>query len=280
MFGTWKYDPETDEVQNLRQAFDPITARSSQHQACNRCHEKKLKCSGEKDGCERCAANKLQCEYTRSSSRGSRRGKKNRVRSTEGAASAAREDSPSNPPPPPRRSHSRSSQLSPNQPTTSLSTRAAARPAPLTPPLPQPQPPIEYDQDRMLDRLDFSLLQPEDSFDLGSLSDAQYAGGFIPTTTLATCGAYHAQAMTATSPPTFHHHDAPRHDSYQAWHQQGFVQVPPPPEASAAAMVHPHLATSGQGYAVPMSTYTYQPGYQSQLDPRYQWVHRGDGEEG
>ncbi|CAH0032369.1 unnamed protein product [Clonostachys rhizophaga] len=277
MFGTWKYDPETDEVQNLRQAFDPITARSSQHQACNRCHEKKLKCSGEKDGCERCAANKLQCEYTRSSSRGSRRGKKNRVRSTEGAA-AAREDSPSNPPPPPRRSHSRSSQLSPNQPTTSLSTRAARPAAPTpTPPL---QPPAEYDQERMLDRLDFSLLQPEDSFDLGSLSDAQYAGGFIPTTTLATCGAYHAQAMTATSPPIFHHHDAPRHDSdsYQAWHQQGFVQVPPP-QASAAAMGHPHLATSGQGYAVPMSTYTYQPGYQSQLDPRYQWVHRGDGEE-
>ncbi|CAH0045554.1 unnamed protein product [Clonostachys solani] len=279
MFGTWKYDPETDEVQNLRQAFDPITARSSQHQACNRCHEKKLKCSGEKDGCERCAANKLQCEYTRSSSRGSRRGKKNRVRSTEGAAAAAREDSPStaNPhPPPPRRSHSRSSQLSPNQPTTSLPSRAA-RPAP-TPPLPQPQPqpPAEYDQERMLDRLDFSLLQPEDSFDLGSLSDAQYAGGFIPTT-LATCSSYHAQAMTVTSPPTFH--DAPRHDSYQAWHQQGFVQVPPPASA-AAGLGHPHLETSGQGYAVPMSTYTYQPGYQSQLNPRYQWVHRGDGEEG
>lgn len=42
MFQTWKYDPETDEVQSLRQAFDPITARSSQHQACNRCHEKKV----------------------------------------------------------------------------------------------------------------------------------------------------------------------------------------------------------------------------------------------
>jgi hypothetical protein len=42
MFGTWKYDPETDEVQNLRRAFDPITARSSQHQACDRCHEKKV----------------------------------------------------------------------------------------------------------------------------------------------------------------------------------------------------------------------------------------------
>lgn len=43
MFNTWKYDPETDEVQSLRQAFDPISARSSQHQACDRCHEKKVK---------------------------------------------------------------------------------------------------------------------------------------------------------------------------------------------------------------------------------------------
>ena len=42
MFGTWKYDPETDQVQNLRRAFDPVTARSSQHQACNRCHLKKV----------------------------------------------------------------------------------------------------------------------------------------------------------------------------------------------------------------------------------------------
>jgi hypothetical protein len=42
MFNTWKYDPETDEVQSLRQAFDPISARSSQHQACDRCHEKKV----------------------------------------------------------------------------------------------------------------------------------------------------------------------------------------------------------------------------------------------
>ncbi|KJZ72697.1 hypothetical protein HIM_07889 [Hirsutella minnesotensis 3608] len=76
MFGTWKYDPETDEVQNLRKAYDPITARSSQHQACNRCHEKKLKCSGEKKGCDRCAGNGHLCEYTRSGSRSSRKSKK------------------------------------------------------------------------------------------------------------------------------------------------------------------------------------------------------------
>jgi len=43
MFGTWKYDPETDQMRNLRRAYDPITARSWQHQACNRCHEKKVR---------------------------------------------------------------------------------------------------------------------------------------------------------------------------------------------------------------------------------------------
>lgn len=42
MFGTWKYDPETDEVQSVRNGFDPVTARSSSHQACDRCHEKKV----------------------------------------------------------------------------------------------------------------------------------------------------------------------------------------------------------------------------------------------
>lgn len=84
MFGTWKYDPETAEVQNLRKAFDPITARSSQHQACDRCHEKKLKCSGEKDGCERCVVNELGCEYTRTGSKGSRRGKKSSPRLGDG----------------------------------------------------------------------------------------------------------------------------------------------------------------------------------------------------
>lgn len=43
MFGTWKYDPETDEVQSVRNGFDPVTARSSSHQACDRCHEKKVR---------------------------------------------------------------------------------------------------------------------------------------------------------------------------------------------------------------------------------------------
>ncbi|OAQ79730.1 fungal zn(2)-Cys(6) binuclear cluster domain-containing protein [Purpureocillium lilacinum] len=89
MFGTWKYDPETDQVQNLRRAYDPITARSSQHQACNRCHEKKLKCSGDKDGCDRCAASGHTCEYSRSNSR---KGRKGSVNSKEGR-SHSREES-------------------------------------------------------------------------------------------------------------------------------------------------------------------------------------------
>lgn len=42
MFGTWKYNRETQEVQSLPQVFDPVTGRSSQHHACNRCHEKKV----------------------------------------------------------------------------------------------------------------------------------------------------------------------------------------------------------------------------------------------
>lgn len=43
MFNTFKYDPETNSVQELRRASDPISARSSQHQACNNCHAKKVR---------------------------------------------------------------------------------------------------------------------------------------------------------------------------------------------------------------------------------------------
>ncbi|UNI24213.1 hypothetical protein JDV02_009979 [Purpureocillium takamizusanense] len=66
MFGTWKYDPETDQMRNLRRAYDPITARSWQHQACNRCHEKKLRCSGRRAGCDRCTISGSVCAYDRS----------------------------------------------------------------------------------------------------------------------------------------------------------------------------------------------------------------------
>ncbi|KND94583.1 hypothetical protein TOPH_00815 [Tolypocladium ophioglossoides CBS 100239] len=92
MFGTWRVDPETEKLENLRRAYDPITARSSQHQACDRCHEKKLKCSGEKEGCDRCAASRHKCEYTRSGSQSSRKGKKSSRHSTD-SPSGGRETS-------------------------------------------------------------------------------------------------------------------------------------------------------------------------------------------
>ncbi|PNY23826.1 Uncharacterized protein TCAP_06233 [Tolypocladium capitatum] len=84
MFGTWRVDPETEKLENLRRAYDPITARSSQHQACDRCHEKKLKCSGERDGCDRCAASSHKCEYTRSGAHSSRKAKRSSKHPTDG----------------------------------------------------------------------------------------------------------------------------------------------------------------------------------------------------
>ncbi|ATY60402.1 Zn(2)-C6 fungal-type DNA-binding domain [Cordyceps militaris] len=87
MFATWKYDRDTSEVQNIRLAYDPISARSSQHQACDRCHEKKLKCSGEKNGCDRCVSSAHACVYNRSEARCSRRGKRGSSRcSTDGGS--------------------------------------------------------------------------------------------------------------------------------------------------------------------------------------------------
>lgn len=50
MFATWKYDRDTSEVQNIRLAYDPISARSSQHQACDRCHEKKVSIPPQRSG--------------------------------------------------------------------------------------------------------------------------------------------------------------------------------------------------------------------------------------
>ncbi|RCI16369.1 hypothetical protein L249_3148 [Ophiocordyceps polyrhachis-furcata BCC 54312] len=65
-------------MQNLRRAYDPITARSNLHQACDRCHEKKLKCSGDKEGCDRCATSGHPCKYKRPRSRSSRKNNSNR----------------------------------------------------------------------------------------------------------------------------------------------------------------------------------------------------------
>ncbi|EEU44089.1 uncharacterized protein NECHADRAFT_29856 [Fusarium vanettenii 77-13-4] len=144
MFGTWKYDPETDEVQSVRNGFDPVTARSSSHQACDRCHEKKLRCSGDKNGCERCRNNNLRCEYTRTGSKSSRRGKSSR-KSAEG-------DSPSSSSS--KRGGSSSKRSGKHH---SGSSRAAAS---------------AEEGDGVLGQFDFSTLGPEDGFDLSMLSSA------------------------------------------------------------------------------------------------------------
>ncbi|KAM3428539.1 hypothetical protein MY4824_008755 [Beauveria thailandica] len=110
MFATWKYDRDTAEVQNIRLAFDPISARSSQHQACDRCHEKKLKCSGEKDGCDRCISSAHSCVYNRSEARCSRRGKRGSRCSTDGGDETALSRPTSNAGSPSRRSTQTSQQ--------------------------------------------------------------------------------------------------------------------------------------------------------------------------
>ncbi|KAF4456441.1 transcription factor [Fusarium austroafricanum] len=146
MFGTWKYDPETDEVQSVRNGFDPVTARSSSHQACDRCHEKKLRCSGDKNGCERCRSNGLRCEYTRSGSKSSK--KKSPRKSNDG-------DSPSS-------SSSRRGGSSSKR--SSKHTRIVTS---------------GEETGGVLSQFDFSQLSPEDGFDLNLLSGADpSAGGY------------------------------------------------------------------------------------------------------
>ncbi|EFY91097.1 hypothetical protein MAC_02768 [Metarhizium acridum CQMa 102] len=49
MFGTWKYGKGQGQVENLKTSHDYETARSNQHQACNRCHEKKIDLSQKSD---------------------------------------------------------------------------------------------------------------------------------------------------------------------------------------------------------------------------------------
>ncbi|KAH7153338.1 hypothetical protein EDB81DRAFT_453613 [Dactylonectria macrodidyma] len=175
MFGTWKYDPETDEVQSVRNAFDPVTARSSSHQACDRCHEKKLKCSGDKNGCERCLGNNLRCEYTRSGSKSSRKGKKSSRKSAEGESAASGSGSSS------RRGDSSSSKKSSSSKHHHHSSRSAA---------------AGYDEpEGLLGQFDFSSLSPEDGFDLNLLSpgaDQTSAGGYaVPVSSAAALqGAY------------------------------------------------------------------------------------------
>ncbi|KAH6977251.1 hypothetical protein BKA56DRAFT_674086 [Ilyonectria sp. MPI-CAGE-AT-0026] len=166
MFGTWKYDPETDEVQSVRNAFDPVTARSSSHQACDRCHEKKLKCSGDKNGCERCIGNNLRCEYTRSGSKSSRKGKKSSRKSEEDSAASGSGSSS-------RRGGSSSKKSSSKHHHHSSRTATSSHEEP----------------EGLLGQFDFSSLSPEDGFDLGLLSpgaDQTSGGGYaVPVSSAA-----------------------------------------------------------------------------------------------
>ncbi|KAI5456522.1 hypothetical protein BGZ63DRAFT_428644 [Mariannaea sp. PMI_226] len=165
MFGTWKYDPETDEVQSLRNAFDPVTARSSSHQACDRCHEKKLRCSGDKTGCDRCRGNNLRCEYTRSGSKSSRKSKKSgssRSADDDGGASSSSS----------RRGGSSSVKAS----SSSKRHHGGGRSS---------RDPVSGQEDPgILNQFDFSSLSPEDGFDFTAGEDpyggasASNAGGY------------------------------------------------------------------------------------------------------
>ncbi|KAK7413939.1 hypothetical protein QQX98_007208 [Neonectria punicea] len=150
MFGTWKYDAETDEVQSVRNAFDP------------------LKCSGDKNGCERCLGNNLRCEYTRSGYKSSRKGKKSSRKSAEEESPASGSGSSS------RRGGS-SSKRSSGKHSHSSSSRAATS---------------GHDEpEGLLSQFDFSSLSPEDGFDLGLLSPGaadQTGGGYtVPGTSAA-----------------------------------------------------------------------------------------------
>ncbi|KAF4505888.1 hypothetical protein G6O67_007791 [Ophiocordyceps sinensis] len=162
MFGTWKYDPETDEVQNLRRAYDPITARSSQHQACNRCHEKKLKCSGDKDGCDRCAGSGQVCVYNRPGSRSSRKGKR---------TSKPSANSPSGP-----REGSGSPRSNVSSPLTRHSSKPRSRASSSQAQTPAPTAPLTHAgyEATMTSETDFAMTSQQYMFGMDTLAPAGY----------------------------------------------------------------------------------------------------------
>ncbi|KFH48461.1 hypothetical protein ACRE_006200 [Hapsidospora chrysogenum ATCC 11550] len=279
MFGTWKYDPETDEVQSLRQAFDPVTARSSQHQACNRCHEKKLRCSGDKEGCDRCVASQLHCEYTRSSSRGSRRGGKTGRRS---AGSTSPGESPVKSPVRTSRttSHSRKVPASPLSSTQRgesyfpVSTPSTAVPTTAG--------------DDLIDSIDFSMLSPSDAFDFDSLNDpAPYTSSPVARATTAVAPSAHLALAPYTSSSSSPYHgsahqypnnvdDGQWASSFQA--QGGFY-----PDDHSSRAVHQNMEIADQGNVEPYGDndhydhrYYQQHHAQGYYDPQY-WGGRGGG---
>ncbi|KAH6889457.1 hypothetical protein B0T10DRAFT_488022 [Thelonectria olida] len=215
MFGTWKYDPETDEVQSLRNAFDPVTARSSSHQACDRCHEKKLRCSGDKTGCDRCRSNNLRCEYTRSGSKSSRKGKKSSKEDSGASSSSSRRGGSSSK----KSSSSSSSSSSRHKHSRGHSSRGA--------------PP--GDETGVLGQFDFSSLSPEDGFDFSegadpyaSASGSGAAGGYaVPVSSAAASQSYmqHQHQHQGAS-------DAGYQQSWDEYSQQymaAYGQPPPHP---------------------------------------------------
>lgn len=129
-----------------------------------------LRCSGDKDGCERCIANGLTCDYTRTGTKGPRRGKKNSPRlsdSGRGSSSGAVPASPSTQdwPSPGRSRGSRSRQIRRAVPHGSKSPVQASRST----------------AEGVMSQLNFPSLSPEDGFDLTFLPD----GSPLPPRTTA-----------------------------------------------------------------------------------------------
>ncbi|KAK5997728.1 hypothetical protein PT974_00085 [Cladobotryum mycophilum] len=255
MFSTFKYDPETREVQELRSAFDPVTARSSQHQACNNCHAKKLKCSGEKSGCERCATSQLVCEYTRSNSRSSRRGKKASGRSSTDSRTSgdhlAGDSSPGS--------------QSGSKPSTSTSSRhqqkasrrhsrqAGGKASSLSPPR----------DTTILDRLDPALLGPDDGFDLRSLSI-----GSEHEATMVTTGAEYTASVAAYASHHSEYYPQPPQQHAGSWQhasQDSYIVTSAGVDPSYLSTVGPE-GYSDQEYYGQYPDYT---SYQHHHDPRY-----------
>ncbi|CEJ91295.1 hypothetical protein VHEMI07017 [[Torrubiella] hemipterigena] len=81
MFGTLKYDAGQADLKVVRRDYDPVSAHSRKHQACNRCHSMKVHCNGDRDGCDRCSARNWKCTYTYSEYRPSKRSRRSRASS-------------------------------------------------------------------------------------------------------------------------------------------------------------------------------------------------------
>ncbi|KAF2250600.1 hypothetical protein BU26DRAFT_591484 [Trematosphaeria pertusa] len=63
MFVTFRHNQDKDSLDAVRETTDPPVPKGAQSDACRRCREKKLRCTGERSGCDRCLANGWQCTY-------------------------------------------------------------------------------------------------------------------------------------------------------------------------------------------------------------------------